>query len=90
MTQKISFLKKWEYLVDVVFENVVVPDVLLMMELRFTPHTWKVWKAKFIERSQYGTITKIHPTTKKEVKFKITYSKKGKMWSYEKTSDEEL
>jgi len=86
MTQKISFSKKWDYLVYVVFENVCVPDVLLMMELRFTPHTWKVWKAKFIERSKYGTLKRIHSTTKKEVIFKIIYHKKNKMWSYEKTS----
>ena len=71
------------------FEDVCVPDVLLMMELRFTPHTWKVWKAKFIERSKYGTQKKIHYTTKKEVIFKITYDKKGKMWSYEETSSTE-
>ena len=89
MTQRISFSKKWDYLVSLVFEDVCVPDVLLMMELRFTPHTWKVWKAKFIERSKYGTLKRIHYTTKKEVIFKIIYDKKHKMWSYEKTSPTE-
>ena len=89
MTQKISFSKKWDYLVYVVFENVCVPDVLLMMELRFTPHTWKVWKAKFIERSKYGTLKRIHSRTNKEVIFKIKYDKKHKIWSYEETSPTE-
>ena len=89
MTQKISFSKKWDYLVSVVFENVCVPDVLLMIELRFTPHTWKVWKAKFLERSKYGTLKRIHYTTKKEVIFKIIYHKKHKMWSFEETSPTE-
>ena len=89
MTQKISFSKKWDYLVSLVFEDVCVPDVLLMMELRFTPHTWKVWKAKFIERSKYGTLKRIHSRTNKEVIFKIKYDKKHKMWSYEKTSPTE-
>ena len=89
MTQRIPFSNKWNYLVSTVFDHVLVPDVLLMEELRFTPHTWKVWKAKFIERSKYGTQKKIHYTTKKEVIFKITYDKKGKMWSYEETSSTE-
>ena len=89
MTQRISFSNKWNYLVSTVFDHVLVPDVLLMEELRFTPHTWKVWKAKFIERSKYGTQKKIHYTTKKEVILKITYDKKGKMWSYEETSSTE-
>ena len=89
MTQRISFSNKWNYLVSTVFDHVLVPDVLLMEELSFTPHTWKVWKAKFIERSKYGTQKKIHYTTKKEVIFKITYDKKGKMWSYEETSSTE-
>ena len=86
MTQKISFSKKWDYLISFVFDNVIVPDVLLMDELHFTPHTWKVWKSKFIERSKYGTQKRIQYTTKKEVIFKITYDKKNKMWGYEKTS----
>ena len=89
MTQRISFSNKWNYLVSTVFDHVLVPDVLLMEELRFTPHTWKVWKAKFIERSKYGTLKRIHYTTKKEVIFKIIYDKKGKMWSYEETSSTE-
>ena len=89
MTQRISFSEKWDYLVYLVFDNRVVPDVLLMMELRFTPHTWKVWKAKFIERSKYGTLKRIHSRTNKEVIFKIIYDKKNKMWSYEETSPTE-
>ena len=89
MTQKISFSKKWDYLVSVVFDNTFVPDVLLMIELRFTPHSWKVWKSKFIERSKYGTQKRIRYTTKKEVIFKIIYDKKHKMWSYEETSPTE-
>lgn len=31
------FFKKWDYLVSAVFDNVAVPDVLLMVELGFTP-----------------------------------------------------
>jgi len=86
MTEKISFTKKWNYLVQVIFDNHYVPDVLLMEELRFSPHSWKVWKSKFIERSCYGTQTKTQYDTKKEVTFKIIYDKKQKMWKYEETS----
>jgi len=86
MTEKISFTKKWNYLVQVVFDNRYVPDVLLMEKLGFSPHSWKVWKSKFIERSRYGTQTKTQYDTKKEVTFKIKYDKKHRMWSYEETS----
>jgi len=86
MSRKIDFTSKWNYLTKIIFENYRVPDVLLMEELGFTPHTWKVWKSKFIERSQYGICTRKNYETKKEINFQIVYDKKGKMWSYEETS----
>lgn len=90
MTQKISFSKKWDYLVSSVFDEVVIPDVLLMIQLGFTPHSWKVWKAKFIERSKYGTLKRVKQDTQKEVLFKIKYNKQNKMWTFEETSPTEF
>lgn len=86
MSKKISFNSKWNYLIQLIFDNSIVPDVLLMDELGFTPHTWKVWKSKFIERSQYGTCSKKNYNTNEIVDFKIIYDKKQKLWKYEKTS----
>ena len=89
MTEKKSFSKNWDYLVSVVFDNGPVPDVLLMLELKFTPPSWKIWKSKFLERSKYGTYTKKRYPSNKEVTFSIIYDKKSKMWDFEETSSTE-
>ncbi|AJW71230.1 hypothetical protein [Nitrosopumilus adriaticus] len=86
MSSKINFTSKWNYLVKIIFENHNVPDVLLMEELRFTPHTWKVWKSKFIERSRYSICKRKNYETKKEISFQVVYDKKQKMWKFEETS----
>ena len=52
-------------------------DVFLMIELGFTPETWRHWRSKLIEFLEDVEYTKIDSDGKE----KIVYDKKQKLWT---------
>jgi hypothetical protein len=82
MTRKKHFGYIWDRLMDIVKEHDVIYDADLMIKLDFSPPSWKVWKAKFKEKSDYTRITFTRPDGTK-TDHKITYHKKTKSWHWE-------
>ncbi len=87
MTRKINFKKKVLQLADIIqySEEHTITDTSLMMQLEFTPPSWKVWKPKFVEICQTAIFDweEVSKQSKDKVIKKIAtveYNKKRKMW----------
>mgnify|MGYP003964734877 FL=1 len=61
----------------------ILLDVDLMIRLKFTPPTWKVWKPKMIQKLTTHTFKKIGEEKGDHVNIKINYSKKEDTWKSE-------
>ena len=81
MTRKLDFKWKWDNLIQYVHdsESQEISDVDLMIKLKFSPPSWKVWKPKFIEKAG---CTKLKFTKQDRMveEVKISYNKKRKLW----------
>ena len=87
MTRKIDFKKKFLQLADIIrySEEHTITDASLMMELEFTPPSWKVWKPKFVEicQTNFFNWKEVSKQSKDKVIKKIAqveYNKKKKIW----------
>jgi len=87
MTRKINFKKKCLQLADIIrySEEHTITDASLMMELEFTPPSWKVWKPKFVEICQttFFNWKEVSKESEDNVIKKIAqveYNKKRKLW----------
>lgn len=63
-------------------KNGVIADVDLMMELDFTPDTWKTWKPKFIELFDLRELSD-KDESGNHFNYHIVYNKKLKQWMEE-------
>ena len=81
MTRKLDFKWKWDTLIQYVrdSESQVISDVDLMIKLKFSPPSWKVWKPKFIEKA-VCTKLKLTKQDRTVEEIKINYNKKSKLW----------
>ena len=75
MTRRHFSTVAWEAL-DIIRKKEKMYDVMLMMELDFTPENWKVWKPKLIELFAINTYQKENEITKD----RVVYDKKQKLW----------
>jgi len=89
MTRKINFKKKFLQLADIIrySEEHNIPDASLMMELEFTPPSWKVWKPKFVDICQTNFFNWEEYSTKSKDKVikklgRVEYNKKKKIWAW--------
>jgi hypothetical protein len=56
-------------------------DVILMVKLKFTPPSWKIWKAKLIEWFSLKRYTGTIKGSGEKVQYKIVYIKTAKTWN---------
>lgn len=82
MTYKKDFKSIWSQLNDILKEETFILDVDLMIKLRFSPPSWKVWKSKFLEYARTRTIYHHNFKTDKRKYYQILYNKKRKEWSW--------
>ena len=81
-----DFTKIWnELMVQLQKNEDGMYDYELMEELGFTPPSWKVWKPKFIQKSQIkeyytGDITKKDEPDSDYKQWEIKYYKRRKFW----------
>jgi len=81
MTQKKHFSYIWDRLAHIVKDQNKIGDANLMMELDFSPPSWKVWKSKFIEKSNCTVFT-IKTQDETMTNHRIIYHKKAKIWTW--------
>jgi hypothetical protein len=93
MTKRIDFEKKWNELVIIIHGTLrkKVLDVNLMTELGFSPTSWKVWKPKFIEKSN-SKIIPLYDENRENVvsNAMIEYNRKKKWWEFNELDDQEI
>ena len=82
LTRKLDFQRRWELLVEILKKEIIILDVDLMIKLRFSPPSWKVWKAKFLEYAKTRKIYYNNFNTDKRKYYEILYDKKLKDWSW--------
>ena len=93
MTKKIDFEQKWNELVRIIHESLrkKVLDVNLMTELGFSPTSWKVWKPKFIEKSNSKIIPLWDENNEDVVSnAMIEYNRKKKWWEFHELNEQDI
>ena len=90
MTIKTNFPFKWIRLLHYLEESStgLLPDVLLMENMKYSPTSWKVWKPKFIEKSRHSYFTKMRDDVTSY--HMVEYAKKRKIWLIKNYSEEEF
>jgi len=88
MTRKKEFTPKYEELVRRVFLFKTHPDVTLMINMGFSPTSWKVWRPMLIERTKIGKECMFSEEDQKDVYFNVKYIKKEKKWIRKDIPDE--
>lgn len=80
LTQKLEFVPIALEACRIIESKGRIFDVDLMIALKFSPPSWKVWKPKLVEKLNNYTIPKTDREKDDETKVKFTYNKKQKLW----------
>ena len=60
---------------SILIEQEKITDVMLMIDLRFNPETWRHWRPKLVEYYEEAICTD------DDSSYRIVYDKKQKLWT---------